>query len=493
MNCGVGMSRGFVLALGVASVCAAAAKRNDELLWRPRLPTPAIVAVDSPANRELTAEVHGPKGARDWKVEIANDLKSWDCEVVSSEFGTIDRGTDPGWQIKARVPADAPPELFSLRVSNNRNESEQRQAVSVVPKFAEDFYILHLSDEQIVNDKHTDPSGQYFRGVGTADEMVWMQEPINLIHPRFCFVTGDQIDYNGALDGWNNWHNWGYEPPNQKHFSPEETKELEVRLSKMYLDSHKGYHVPYVECPGNHDVTPADKKLKFTDILWHPISVQMYDKYFGQRSWSFRMGDFYVLQHDWTEKYLKEWAQADYAKAAADPTIKFKMMGQHWKDDQGFVPEKCDLMLVGHGHVVKTIQEKPYFIYEDGPTFRYGTSGFFNFKRTGDGWECDQTKNGERDVLKDIFMMFRDNGVVKKVRTNRGDSNAISEKSVTITNDLPEEFYDGRVRFVLEKGKYSAAKNGKILAEYDSADGKKTAVVVKVDILAKGEVTVSVE
>ncbi len=252
------------------------------------------------------------------------------------------------------------------------------------------------------------------------------------------------------------------------------------------MESHQGYHVPYVECPGNHDVTPADKKLKFTDILWHPISVQWYDQHFGQRTWDFRMGDFYVLMHDWTEKYLKEWAESEWAKVSADPTIKFKMIGQHFKTDQGFVPEKCDLMLIGHGHVVKTIQETPYFIYEDGPTFRYGTSGFFNFRRANGGWECDQTKAGERDVLKDVFMMFGPNGEVKKVRTDRPDANAIAEKSVTITNELPEEFYDGRVRFVLPKGEYSSVKNGKVLAKYESEDGSKTVMDVRVVIPAKG-------
>ncbi len=178
--------------------------------------------------REFVVEVRGGKGLKDCIVSVANELRSWECEIVSwRSLGRSDRGTDPGWQIKVRVPSDAPPELLSLRVSNNRNESEQGQAVSIVPKFAEDFYILHLSDEQIVNDKHTNPSGQYYTTVGTQEEMHWMQEPINLIHPRFCLVTGDQIDYNGALDGWNNWHNWGYEPPNQKHFSEQETKEIQ--------------------------------------------------------------------------------------------------------------------------------------------------------------------------------------------------------------------------------------------------------------------------
>lgn len=481
-----------VLALAVAAPSRAAdAGRDDAALWKPRLPTPALVALDSPENRQFVAELRGSPEARDWKVSVSNDLKTWPCEVVSATYAKINRETEPGWMIKARVPADISPELFDLNVSCDQSASSQRQAVSVSPAFATDFYILHITDEQIVNQKHTDPSGQYYHTVGTEEEMYWLQEPVNLIHPRFVCITGDQIDYNGALDGWNNWVNWGFKPGAWRVFSKEETIGIENRLGQMYINSHHGYHVPYCEAPGNHDVTPADKKLKGSDIHWHPISVKAYERDFGQRSWSFRMGDFYVLLHDWSERSLKEWAEKDYAAAMADPTIKFRLIGQHFHTDQGIVPDQCDLMLIGHGHQVKTIQTQPYYIYEDGPTFAYGTTGFFNFRRTPEGWTCDQTA-ALRDESKDVWRLFTDNGETKKVRSDQPDSNDVTTMSITITNDLPTEFYDGRVRFVLDKGKYASVENGKILAEYESADGAKTAVVVKVDIPAKGSVKVTV-
>jgi hypothetical protein len=469
----------------------AAPDRNDDALWRPRLPTPALVALDTPINREFSVEFRAKPEARDWTASLANDLKSWPCEVVSAAYSTINTNSEPGWKIRLRVPADISPELFALTVSCDQAVSVQEQAVSVCPTFATDFYILHLSDEQIVNDIHTDPCGTYCRTVGTSEEMYWMQEPINLIHPRFALVTGDQIDFNGALDGWNNWPNWGYQPGAHKHFSTQETKQLEKRLSELYLQCHRGYRVPYVEAPGNHDVTPADKKLFDTSILWHPISVKAYEHYFGQRSWSFRMGDFYVLMHDWTERSLRNWAAADYAASLVDPTIKYRVIGQHFHTDQAFVPTTCNLMLIGHGHTVATISRSPYFIYEDGPSFRYGVAGFFNFRRQPDGWSCDQTVT-ERRPDKDVFTLFGDNGVVRKVRSNRPDSMNVTSSSITITNDLPKEFYDGRVRFILDQGNYKTARNGKILAEYSCLSGTKTAVLVKVDIPAKGSITVTI-
>jgi hypothetical protein len=322
--------------------------------------------------------------------------------------------------------------------------------------------------------------------------MHWMQEPINLIHPRFALVTGDQIDYNGCLDAWNNWMNWGYQPGPHKHFSKEETLEIEKRLSEMYIGCHRGYRVPYVEAPGNHDVTPEDKKLADTDIHWHPISAQFYETYFGQRSWSFRMGDFYVLMHDWTDHDLKKWAEADYAASLTDPTIKYRIIGQHFHTDKAIVPDTCDLMLIGHGHTVATIKTSPYYIYEVGPTFRYGTCGFFNFRRTSDGWTCDQTASA-RDVSKDVLTLFTDNGVTNKVRSDQPDAMNIAANSVTITNDLPQEFYDGRVRFVLPKGNFKSVHNGTILSQYNCVNDTKTAVLVKVDIPAKGSVTVNID
>jgi hypothetical protein len=475
------------------------AASDNAALWRPRFATPVIVALDSAADRTFTAEIKASPSARDWTASVANDLKTWPCKIVSAAYAAINNGSEPGWQIKIQVPSDTSPELFTLNVACSQCAASQPQAVSVISDFATDFYILHLSDEQIVNQFHTDPSGQYYKMVGTWEEMMWMQQPINLINPRFALVTGDQIDFNGALDGWNNWANWGYTPHGKKTFSFEETSNLEVRLSQMYQDCHKGYHVPYVETPGNHDVTPPGKLLLGSGLDWHPISVRMYERLFGQRSYSFRMGDFYVLMHDWSDAALEEWAAKDYQAALDDPTVKFRIIGQHYHakwdgaptGNYPFRPAQCDLMLIGHGHRTLTCQTSPYYIYMDGATFFWGRAGFFNFRRTADGWTCDQTQ-GPRNVKKDVWGLFTDNGAIKKVRADQPDTRYITRNFVTITNDLPEEFYDGRVRFVLPKGKYDQAVNGSILAEYDCINNTRTAILVKVDIPANGTITVSI-
>lgn len=481
--------------LAIAVTQSNAAVTNNEALWRPRLATPAIVALDSKADRQFTAEVNVSSAAKGWTASIANDLKSWPCKVVSATYSKINNGTEPGWQIKVSVPADTSPELFGLTISSSEGVSVQPQSVSVTPIFETNFYILHITDEQIDNQFHTDPSGQYQHGSGTWEELKWMQEPVNLIHPRFVLITGDQIDFNGALDGWNNWPNWGFTPHNHRTFSEQETKSVEARLSDLYKDCHKGYYVAYVEAPGNHDVTPPGKLLKGSGIDWHPISARYYEQQFGQRDYSFRMGDFYVLMHDWSSARLKAWAAEEYQSALNDPTIKFRLIGQHYYKNsdskEPFVPTNCDLMLIGHGHRTVTVQTSPYYIYEERAAFFWGTAGFFNFHRTTDGWTCDQTM-APRDESKDVWPLFTDNGVTKKVRANQPDTMNITTNSITIINDLPQNFYDGRVRFVLNKGTYWTVKNGTVLSEYDCANDTKTAVLVRVNIPANGSITVSI-
>jgi hypothetical protein len=148
-------------------------------------------------------------------------------------------------------------------------------------------------------------------------------------------------------------------------------------------------------------------------------------------------------------------------------------------------------MLIGHGHKTVTVQTTPYFIYMERAAFFWGTAGFFNFQRTADGWTCDQTM-APRDEAKDVLTLFTDNGVTQKVRANQPDTMNLTTNSVTIVNDLPQNFYDGRVRFVLNKGTYRTVENGTILSEYDCDNDTKTAVLVRVNIPTSGSITVRI-
>ena len=320
------------------------------------------------------------------------------------------------------------------------------------------------------------------------------------INPRFVIATGDHIDFNGCFDSYNNWGNWAglygsaynYQPSGTRYFTQQETSDIEAKLTSLYFSYHK-FRVPYVECPGNHDVPPTTEYLKAPNppyVYWHSIGASFYEANWGQRSWSIRMGDFYVLMHDWSESSLKTWANNDYTNALQDASVTYRLVGQHYVTDQAIMPSAVSLMLVGHTHTTDTYQSSPYYVYVDGPAFSYGTCGFFNFKRGLNSWTCDQTVSA-RNEAKDVWPLFTDNGVTRKVRSDQPDAMNVTAGSITITNDLPENFYDGRVRFVRNKGTYSSITNGTILAQYDCYNGTKTAVLVKVNIPASGSIKVS--
>jgi hypothetical protein len=89
--------------------------------------------------------------------------------------------------------------------------------------------------------------------------------------------------------------------------------------------------------------------------------------------------------------------------------------------------------------------------------------------------------------------MFGDWGTPGKVRSTIAYANdgTRTSNSVTITNDLGQSFYNGRVRFLMPKGKYRAT-GGEVEAQYDYANGTKTAVLVKINILKNATTSASV-
>jgi hypothetical protein len=133
----------IIALLAIAVVCLTRATtpavQDNAALWRPRFATPAILALDSATNREFTAEIKAVPTASRWSASLTNDLRSWPCQIVSATYAKINRDTEPGWQIKIRVPADISPELFDLVVASSETVSAQNQCVSVSPAFATNF------------------------------------------------------------------------------------------------------------------------------------------------------------------------------------------------------------------------------------------------------------------------------------------------------------------------------------------------------------------
>jgi hypothetical protein len=458
----------FILCLTAFTVSTQAAP----VIWTPRPHNPAFV---QPGD-SFVAEVRdsSSRTPQSWTAQLSNDLRTWPCTVNSAVYSTIHHNTESGWRLTISVPADTPPELLDLTVAHPLSGTYVAlRAVSVVNDFETSFYILHTTDQHVDNTTAVKANGSSSLtwATGSTQSMGWAAPVINLINPRFVVYTGDNLHLYFSATDWCG------------------MTEAQHRCS-IYLDALKQYKVPTLMTTGNHDIGWSDY-----------VSIQQwrdtYETLIGQRSFSFYMGSFYVLTNEWTSDEFLSWAKSDYTASWSNPAVKYRLIAQHYYDSAtGWttVPDAshpCSLAIVGHNHTVNTLQTSPYLVYSDGTGQDYQQSGFYDFRRSPTGWTCMQASSHVSDV--DVFKLFGDWGTPGKVRSSftcANDGTQTSNMS-TIINDLPQNFYNGRVKFLMKHGNYRVA-GGSIEAQYDYANGTKTAVLVKVNIIENTTTSVSI-
>ncbi|OIO03648.1 hypothetical protein AUJ67_00605 [Candidatus Desantisbacteria bacterium CG1_02_49_89] len=429
----------IVLICGIMTAkCAGAAIE----IWAPRQANPAFAE----PGKDIIAEIRGDAGlsASLWSASLENDLRTWNCSVTYVAYGIINRGTENGWNLTVRVPADAPPELFKLNISHTAGGSASWiNSVSVVRDFETSFYIIQLTDEQIDKDAAVEANGHRSAGL-----IGWAAPVVNLINPRLVLNTGDEVD-----DAWTNTDN----------------------KFTWYTTAKTVYRVPCVTVKGNND--------DGVNAKWESC--------FGQRSFSFIMGSFYVLAHDFTDGTLKTWAASDYNTNWNDPSIKYRLIAQHaWTDanPSAFIPDTdkpCDLMLMGHTHANGIKQSNPYYAVYTQSAENYANGGFFEFVKSGSGWSCSSPLSGHAGGS-DNIQLVGDWGAARVSAAHAlPDDGTQTANTITVLNKIQRNFYDGRVRFLLASGRY-AVNGGEKIAEYGYAGGTKTAVLARVNIPQAG-------
>jgi predicted MPP superfamily phosphohydrolase len=454
----------FVLTVAIVQATAAVD------IWLPRQHIPAFVQPGG----NFTAEVRGASSlsASGWSAAISNELTGWNCSVASASYGTIHQGRETGWRLSISVPPDAPPELFTLTVANSSGGSTNRVgAVKVVRNFEESFYILQLTDQHVTETNATVASGNHYTGNGSTDAMHWAAPAINLINPRFVLITGDNNQLYFSATTWCGW------------------VQATNRIRRFYK-ALQDYTAPAVVVDGNHDVGYSSYT---NSAAWRAA----YEDLVGQRVFSFRMGSFYVLGNEFTYDDDLRWARTNYNAAYADASIKYRLIAQHYPAafvQVAFATNPCDLMLCGHTHVTQTYQTTPYPIQISGTSQDYEKASFYDFQRGASGWTCAQaTHHLEGTNVWHLFGDWGSNPVVSATfsRTNNGTQ---TSNTVSIVNTLPQDFYNGRVKFLMAHGTYLAT-NGVIEAQYDyrNGPGTNTAVLVKINIRKNATTIVSVK
>ncbi len=438
-------------------------------IWLPRQHIPAFVQPGG----SFIAEVKGASNlpTAGWHASITNDLRSWSCGVTPLSYGSIHQGLKNGWRVAVAVPVDAPPELFKLVLANTLDGSAtQNRAVRVVRDFEESFYILQLSDQHVTNERAVVPGGNASAkwGNGSTDAMRWAAPVLNLINPRFVLFTGDNNQIYNSATSWC------------------EMTEARRRI-QIYLNALQEYSVASVIVNGNHDVG-------YSSYIDSRAVRDNYEAMIGQRVFSFRMGSFYVLGNEFTYNEFFPWVKSDYAAAGADASVKYRLIAQHYPDHfvtVAYAINPCNLMLVGHSHKTQTYQTTPYPIQVSGTSQDHQKASFYSFDRNANGWTCPQATNHLEGVS--VWPLVGDwgsNPVVSAVFSRINNGTQISN-TVGVANTLPQDFRNGRVRFLMAHAPYSVT-GGEIEAQYDYGNGSSTAVLVKANLRKKALTTVTI-
>ena len=428
------------------------AKADSLTLFRPQIGVPEFTEPGGVFRAEVKAGFG--LSSNQWSITLANELRTWtNCALEQVSYGAyVDNTSCTGYQLTIRVPTNLPPELFRLGIGHlSEGAATNRHAVSIVPRLETNFYILHYADPQASASNALSASGAN-TPYGSIQEMYWHAPVFSLINPRFIFDTGDEID-DGNVDTVNRY--------------------------AQYVNAIDQFGAPLLISRGNND--RGDFGHWKTNI--------------GPTTFSITMGSFYVCMKDYNSNTSADWFQNDYSNSFRNTNITFHLFGQHYNSGgYAFSPtsgQYPDLMLVGHNHSFDTLQSSPYYVLSSGPAFRYGGVSLFSFYKSGTNWLCPGRTNHPGGTQ---FTPVLDWGIGKVVCAYSFANNGTAfTNTALITNSLAFDFWDGRVRFLMNKarGGYKVV-GGSELAEYDYGNGTNTAVLVRVNIASNALTTVSV-
>lgn len=469
-----------LLALFALAAPAIATASEAGVLWTPRMSAPAFVEPGGTFVAEVQARTTLPSTG--WRAALGTDLgATWTCRVVSAAGGTanLDLGAKSGWRITILAPNDVPPELCRLTIVPPGGAPLVRErAVSVMPRMESSFYVVVLTDDHVYSDQVPDfrPEEQQKSGYHSAELVRLTARVANLAHPRFVLKLGD--------------------------FATDQKVSRKHAIQQWMIPALGHFQVPTIISAGNHEYD-----------IWSDVAKSVPAEYtyahweldFGPRSFVTRLGSFYVLSHEFGnaqigprfDPNLLERVTARYRADRDDSSIRFRLVAQHGLDARlgSFFPETvgdtCDLMISGHDH--KTVNRRPappYHRLAVTTAQEWGRCVWFRFIRHPDGsWSCPQAHDGYGEA--NTFSLIDDARAadlkLKAAYEKRNDGvEAVSTNVCTVTNELPFVFDDGRVRFLMARGRYTV-EGATLLAQYDfeHVGSRRTAVLARVEIPAR--------
>lgn len=192
------------------------------VIQRPLLNIPALVVPYD----TLTIECQADPATTGWGALLRHGATMVPLSVLSSSYDT----STLWWTLQASIPAVSLYELYDLIVTADGGLADTTwNAVSLIPEFRDDYYIIHITDPHLPTHLYYYESGADTDSSETED-LRSVIEDITIINPEFVLLTGDVVN-EGELEDYLD-------------------KRYYTRAQKLLAE----FQVPVYVTSGNHDL-----------------------------------------------------------------------------------------------------------------------------------------------------------------------------------------------------------------------------------------------
>jgi len=443
------------------------------IIQRPLFNIPSIVS----PGQNLKIECFAPESTTEWSAELFFDNTTVPLTINNSSYDSyLDK-----WTLNAVIPKVEFYELYNLRVSASGGLTDDvSNAVKVIDEFKDNFYFVHITDAHM-------PTHYFYEdleGITDTSELNDMYEvikDINLLRPEFVLFTGDIIN-EGELEDF-------------------ECRRNHTRTIELL----KRFEVPVYIVSGNHDLggwddTPPPAGTARRDwwrfFGWRQHQIPPVLSEYYTQDYSFDYGNVHfagleAYENDGSyDNYLYDiygatsfissqitWLQNDLANAGN----KTKVLFYHYdyKHELNLSTLGVDMALWGHIHKDDgDINTYPYNLATDNIC---DGNRAYRIIRVNDG-----------NLTPENTIKTHSSGDMLSVSYNMENNGSSDSLSVTISNQFPQSFENGLIKFKMPLSDYGyTIYNG----ELEQVKNNDTYAIcyVKINILANNTKTVSIK
>jgi len=440
------------------------------VIQRPLVNIPAMVT----SGQTLAINCVADPATTGWQAEISYG----DTTLSLPISGAVYDSNTTWWTLTTTVPAVALYELYDLRVTANGGlDDTTRDAVRVLEQFRDDYYFVHISDTHLPDHQFSDGGSTPADSTETLDLRAVIAD-INLINPEFVLITGDFVN-EGELEDYMEWRCY-------------------TRAQRQLYE----FEAPTYLIAGNHDIggwnsTPPPagtarrewwrffgwprlnnppagapeytQNYSFDYGPVHFVGLESYDNYDLWRSGIYGSESFPTTQINWLNQDLA---------AATGSQSQVIFYHYDFQDELNLTSLGVEMALWGHVHSDRgNIQVQPYDI---------ATNNVCDGERS---YRLIRVSNGV--VQPEATLSAGATGAnlsVTYLQANDGSDDSVTAQ---ITNNQPQRFQHGSLRFVMPANGGNHLVTGGTLVQVDQS-GLHDICYVEVDILASGTQSVTV-